>query len=90
VSVNPTAGDEVCTLELWGRGLRLLGSVLWYRPGLFQRRFRIGINRLYRALIARFTPAKAGFAAGPGRQHNCPRARAPALARQRTFGALAR
>jgi hypothetical protein len=42
----------------------LLGIFLWYRPGLFQCRFRYN---LYRE-IANFSPA--GFTAIPGRQYN--------------------
>jgi hypothetical protein len=38
---------------------RLLGSFLWYRPGLRQCRFRKG---LYRGSIARFAPASDGLA----------------------------
>jgi hypothetical protein len=52
----------------------LLGSFLWYRPEPVSD----GYIRLFRGIIARFSPAKAGFTAGqssftgvPGQEHNC-------------------
>jgi hypothetical protein len=70
----------------------LLGSFLWYRPGLCHCRFGYAIKDLYGAKIARFPPAQAGFTAGqsrftavPGWQNNC----FPSALR-RTWGGLAR